>query len=966
MIVETTSIKDGYTDLSLNIVTYNIHGFKQNWSYLQDRTQFNDIIFVQEHWLLSDELNLLGNINNDFVVFAKSSMNAKCEKGLLKGRPFGGVAVLVRRKFSREVNFSGSDNDGRIICVKICNGSVNLLLVGCYFPCNDNSTNYADSLSQVLGYIESLVVCNPGCRICILGDLNFECSLSSQGFSLFSDLANEYSLVSCDDLINDNVNYTYHHKTLNQRSCIDHVFIVDDFKGQIGNFRILREPLNLSDHFPIVFSLTLPGGQSTMGNKLAKNKTTVREYRWDKGDLNDYYSRTRDLLGRIDHDFQCKSSELGCSNADHHIDIEVYYSEIVHALTVAAAGSIPRVAKSALKHYWSAALDDLKMNSKSLFDLWAACGKPHSGSVYNLMKDAKYKYKLAVRHVIREYEDKFSDELYEHFLSKDMCSFWKTWSAKTSKKILKVTKIDDCLNDNDIAEAFCSKFESQADDIQAFSDDSNRGCNDFDDDIGQWLVTVEDVESVISNMKLGKAAGIDNLTLEHIIHAHPSIVSHLRNLFNLILKHGYVPNLFGRGIVIPLIKDKHGDVTKSDNYRGITISPVISKIFEGCLLLKFQPFLYSSDLQLGFKKDIGCGPALFMFQQTVKYFRSLNSTVFVTAVDASKAFDRINHFTLLQKLRERALPACFIRVISCWYEKLYSVVRWHCVYSREFKVCAGVRQGGILSPILFNVYVDNLIEQLSNSGYGCHIGKSFMGCIMYADDLLLMSPSIIGMQHLLDICTVYGKLHNIIFNALKTVIFAVGNHNMFRPSMFIAEQIVSWVEGCKYLGVSFIARSHLLVDVAPIKRKFYAALNSVFSRSSTLHEPVKLQLVHSFCLPLLVYCVGALELSVSSLRELGVCWNDAFRKIFGYNRWESVKVLQFFCGCLDFVHIYDLFRLKFLSQVVKKLPFISSSYASLELKFHTLENLIKFYGAYNCSFSVAVYEHFYSSQLHVI
>ena len=76
-------------------------------------------------------------------------------------------------------------------------------------------------------------------------------------------------------------------------------------------------------------------------------------------------------------------------------------------------------------------------------------------------------------------------------------------------------------------------------------------------------------------------------------------------------------------------------------------------------------------------------------------------------------------------------------------------------------------------------------------------------------------------------------------------------------------------------------------------------------------------------------------------------------------------MLQFFCGCLDFVHIYDLFRLRFLSQVVK-LPFISSSYASLELKYHTLENLIKFYGAYNCSFSVAVYEHFCNSQLHVI
>ena len=89
-----------------------------------------------------------------------------------------------------------------------------------------------------------------------------------------------------------------------------------------------------------------------------------------------------------------------------------------------------------------------------------------------------------------------------------------------------------------------------------------------------------------------------------------------------MLKHGYVPDQFGRGIVIPLVKDKNGNVTNSENYREITVSPVVSKIFESCLLLKFEPFLYSSELQLGFEKGVGCGPALFMFQQVVKYFTS--------------------------------------------------------------------------------------------------------------------------------------------------------------------------------------------------------------------------------------------------------------------------------------------------------------------------------------------------------
>ena len=205
--------------------------------------------------------------------------------------------------------------------------------------------------------------------------------------------------------------------------------------------------------------------------------------------------------------------------------------------------------------------------------------------------------------------------------------------------------------------------------------------------------------------------------------------------------------------------------------------------------------------------------------------------------------------------------------------------------------------------------------------------------------------------------SVYASLHDIIFNA-KTAIMSVGRNIVHKPLMFIAKHEIAWVHHCKYLGVMFLARSNLVIDVMPIKRKFYGALNSVFSRNSSLAEPVKLHLVRAFCLPLLVYCLGALDLSPGIVNELGVCWNDAFRKIFNYNRWESVKVLQFFCGCLDFSHIYDLFRLRFLSTVVTKLPFLNIVVSSLEMQYHTMHKLCNYYGASGRSAAAAVYSHF--------
>lgn len=156
---------------------------------------------------------------------------------------------------------------------------------------------------------------------------------------------------------------------------------------------------------------------------------------------------------------------------------------------------------------------------------------------------------------------------------------------------------------------------------------------------------------------------------------------------------------------------------------------------------------------------------------------------------------------------------------------------------------------------------------------------------------------------------------------------------------------MEWVTSFKYLGITFNNNgSKINIDCHVLKRKFYSASNSVFSHCRNNDDLVKLHLVKSFCLPLLTYCLGAIAVPRYRIKEMGVCWNDSFRKIFGFHRWESVKELQWYLGELPFEYIYDLYRWKFLCNKVN----ISESSAILmdisNLQYGYISQLTSVYG----------------------
>ena len=168
---------------------------------------------------------------------------------------------------------------------------------------------------------------------------------------------------------------------------------------------------------------------------------------------------------------------------------------------------------------------------------------------------------------------------------------------------------------------------------------------------------------------------------------------------------------------------------------------------------------------------------------------------------ASKAFDRVNRRKLLLKLESRGVPTYILRLLSNELIGQYICVRWGSTHSEFFPIGNGVKQGGILSPILCNVYMDDLSLQLHRQPIGCSVGGTVVNHMLYADDIVLFAPSAKGLQKLLDLSHTYGCNHDIEFNPLKSSVMYIDSRKAgYAQSMTIGGKTLNTVTSFSYLG----------------------------------------------------------------------------------------------------------------------------------------------------------------------
>jgi len=362
----------------------------------------------------------------------------------------------------------------------------------------------------------------------------------------------------------------------------------------------------------------------------------------------------------------------------------------------------------------------------------------------------------------------------------------------------------------------------------------------------------------------------------------------------LILICNYIPQGFKVSYIVPIPKPKD-IVSKSvsyDNFRGIAISPIISKVFEHCFLSRFQSLLVTSSNQFGFKQGSGCNNAIYSFRRVVDSYVNSGTTTNICSIDLSKAFDKVNHHALFIKLIKRHFPVQLLDIIINLFTDCISCVKWDNIYSSMFVITSGVRQGSVLSPILFSVYINDLANINAGSNRTC--------IILYADDILLIAPTITSLQNLLHACEVELNWLDMSINVKKSNCIRIGPRidAICSNITYLSGTSLPWVNEIRYLGI-YIVRSRIFkcsLDYA--KRSFYRAANSIFGKVGRLaSEEVVLQLLYSKCMPVLLYGLEVCPLNKSDYSSLDFAINRFFMKLFKTNDMNIISSCQLYFRC---------------------------------------------------------------------
>lgn len=917
-------------------ISYNCNSIRNNSEIVKELLNKTDILFLQEIMLSKSDLGLLNDFNENFecVGFVKDRES----EGINEGRPSKGVAIYWRRFLSPYVAPLIIDDSliGLILTSpEDCHNKS--LFLNVYLPCDTQTSEAFDNYRSSLARLE--VICREQNfnNLVIVGDFNAD-PFKGRFWKELLIFTKTLSLIFVDGKLPQDT-FSYLCPAKDSTSWLDHIFASGPAAKGIANVSVDYNS-SIYDHFPICFDYAFQLDETFI------KKTGIcieKMVNWNKVNEKDKITISR-IIDDLIKQSNCKDEELfyctciNCKNPKHLESIEKIY-DFIKTVLFTSTDDFTFLNMNVFKVIpgWNEYVKDLYKDARRRFLKWKSKGKPLTGFYRELMRSTRTIFKNALDFCKKNEEDIRRGKMVDSFKNKRYKQFWnEVYKVKKNNDVLP-SKIDGDKDYDCIVNNFANKYKTVLDQ-KGNGESSARFCNlDLKDiKVGEInLFSFNDVKQSLKSLKPG--IGCDSIHTNHLLYAPDSLIKLLARLFSSCVIHGYLPIDMIKGIINPLLKDSHGDISSSDNYRPVMLSSIFLKLFEYCLLKKIDPYFSFNDRQHGFRPKYSTSTACLVLKETILNYMHSGSPVYSCFIDIKKAFDSVNHKLLLEKLIKQRIPPIFVNLIKFWYSNQKVSVRFGHAMSDTFLICNGVRQGGVLSGLFFNLYIDSILHEISNMKYGCKLGITSSNIIAYADDIVLLAPSAYGLQSLINKAHQLAINLELRFNQQKTkcMVFSSMKEKCNLVSSFTLEgEPIQFVTSFRYLG--FIVQYNLKnnEDIDNARGTFYREFNCLLRKFHFVGKDVLLYLFKQYCLQL----YGA-ELWISdnksagNLRQFAIGYHKAIKKILKVSTHESNHYVCQEAGLHTFEHFINKKKifagLRFMTNpcdfIVKTSPFLTIS-----------------------------------------
>ena len=374
-----------------------------------------------------------------------------------------------------------------------------------------------------------------------------------------------------------------------------------------------------------------------------------------------------------------------------------------------------------------------------------------------------------------------------------------------------------------------------------------------------FSVTPLEVQKAITKLKTGKSCGPDQIPNEMLKAGSSVLTPVLCRLFNNILNRGEFPNSWRYNTLTPL--HKKGDANNPSNYRGIALTSNVCKLFCSMLHSRLNKFIEDNNLipvnQIGYQPKMRTSDHIFTLKRLVdKYINEIGKgRLFTCFVDFKKAFDTVSRTSLLYKLLKLGIGGRFLKILRNMYSNVYYSVKLSEGLTHPFPSFIGVKQGCVLSPTLFNLFVGDLPDIFDSTCDPVFLNNSSLSSLMFADDLVILSTSATGLQSALNKLDTYCSTWGLEVNLDKTNILIFNKSGrILKDHFFFRGSLLKNTNRYKYLGIIFSASGSFCHAVEHLTEQAAKALFKLKQRHILNNPVTAIKLFDMLIVPILRYC----------------------------------------------------------------------------------------------------------------